>query len=36
MNGQDANKNPRDLKRLAVTQTLMETHQLELLWKENS
>ena len=31
--GQNTEKNPGDLKRLAVTQTPVENHQLTLVWK---
>ena len=32
-NGQNTDKNPRDLRRLAVTQTPVKNHQLTLKWK---
>ena len=32
-NGQNAEKSPGDLKRLAVTQILVKDHQLMLMWK---
>ena len=32
-NGQDTEKNPGDLRRLAVTQTPVKDHQLTLMWK---
>ena len=31
--GQNTEKSPRDLKRLAVTQTPVENHRLTLMWK---
>ena len=31
--GQNTEKSPGDLKRLAVTQTTVENHQLTLMWK---
>ena len=32
-NGQNTKKSPRDLTRLAVTQTSVKGHQLTLMWK---
>ena len=32
-NGQNTEENPGDLRRLAVTQTPLEDHQLTLIWK---
>ena len=32
-NGQNTEKSPGDLRRLAVTQTPMKDHQLKLMWK---
>ena len=32
-NGQNTEKSPGDLRRLAVTQTLVKDHQLTLMWK---
>ena len=32
-NGQNTDKSPGDLKRLAVTQTPVKDHQLTLMWK---
>ena len=32
-NGQNTEKNPGDLRRLAVTQTPVKDHQLKLMWK---
>ena len=33
LNGQNTEKSPEDLRRLAVTQTPVRNHQLKLMWK---
>ena len=33
MNGQNIEKSPGDLRRLAITQTLVKDHKLMLMWK---
>ena len=35
-NGQNTEKSPRDLGRLAVSQTSVKNHQLTLMWKTNN
>ena len=32
-NGQNTNKSPEDLRRLALTQAPVKDHQLKLMWK---